>query len=61
MESNQVLKRAEVPVEQTWNLEAIFSSVEDWEKALNGIETEIEQIVPFRNTRSVTFRHLYNC
>ena len=42
MEANQVLKRAEVPVEQTWNLEAIFPSVEEWEKALNGIEAEIK-------------------
>ena len=44
MESNQVLKRSDVPLEQTWNLEAIFPSLEDWEKALNGIEGEIDRI-----------------
>ena len=61
MEANQVLKRAEVPVEQTWNLEAIFPSVEEWEKALEGIEAEIEQIVPFRNTLSQSPQQLYKC
>ena len=61
MEANQVLKRAEVPVEQTWNLEAIFPSVEEWEKALNGIEAEIEQIVPFRNTLSQSPQQLFTC
>lgn len=61
MESNQVLKRAEVPVEQTWNLEAIFPSVEEWEKALNGIESEIVQIVPFRNTLSQSSQQLFKC
>jgi oligoendopeptidase F len=61
MEANQVLKRAEVPVEQTWNLEAIFPSVEEWEKALNSIEAEIEQIVPFRNTLSQSPQQLFTC
>ena len=61
MESNQVLKRSEVPVEQTWNLEAIYPSVEEWEKALIGIEAEIEQIVPFRNTLAQSPQQLYKC
>jgi oligoendopeptidase F len=61
MEENQVLKRAEVPVEQTWNLEAIFPSVEEWDKALNGIEAEINQIIPFRNTLSQSPQQLYKC
>lgn len=61
MESNQVLKRSEVPVEQTWNLDAIFPSVEEWEKALSGIDAEIERIVPFRNTLSQNPQQLFKC
>lgn len=61
MEANQVLKRADVPVEQTWKLEVIFPSVEEWEKALDGIEAEINQIVPFRNTLSQGAQQLFKC
>jgi len=61
MESNQVLKRSDVPLEQTWNLEAIFPSLEEWEKALNGIEGEIDRIAPFRNTLSSEPQQLYKC
>ncbi|MDO9087469.1 MAG: oligoendopeptidase F [Anaerolineaceae bacterium] len=61
MEANQVLKRADVPVEQTWKLDVIFPSVEEWEKALDGIEAEIDQIVPFRNTLSQSPQQLYEC
>ncbi|HBY08394.1 MAG TPA: oligoendopeptidase F [Chloroflexi bacterium] len=34
--------RSEVPVEETWNLESIFVSVEDWEAALK----EVESLLP---------------
>lgn len=61
MEANQVLKRADVPVEQTWNLEKIFPSLEDWEQALQGIDAKIDTIVPFRNTLSQSAQQLFKC
>ncbi|MDX9852071.1 MAG: hypothetical protein RBT01_16280, partial [Anaerolineaceae bacterium] len=61
MEANQVLKRAEVPVEQTWNLVTIFPSLEAWEQALQGIDARIDTIAPFRNTLSQSAQQLFNC
>jgi len=50
MESKTVMKRADVPVEQTWNLEKIFPSVADWETALQGIDAKIDALEAFRGT-----------
>lgn len=61
MESNQVMKRSEVPLEQTWNLDNIFPSLEAWEKALNEMDTEIELIQPFRNTLAQSPQQLLKC
>lgn len=42
MEKRTLPSRAEVPVEETWNLENIFPSVEAWEKA----KTEVLETLP---------------
>jgi len=56
MESNQVLKRSEVPIEQTWNLEKIFPTVAAWEEALESIDDQINDIknmrTPYLNPQS---------
>ena len=61
MDSNQVMKRVDVPVEQTWNLENIFPSVEEWEKALNTIDDQVNEILQYTNTLSQSPQQLLKC
>jgi len=42
------LTRAEVPVEQTWNLEDLFPSVAAWEDALTHVEDEIAGVAQYK-------------
>jgi oligoendopeptidase F len=41
MEKQALPPRSEVPVEETWNLENIFASVEDWETAKSKVIEEL--------------------
>ena len=41
-------KRDEIPVERTWNLEAIFSTDEDWEKEYQSIGESIPTITNYK-------------
>ena len=61
MEPNKVLTRSEVPVEQTWDLEKIFPSVEAWEEALNHIDDQISEIAVFKNTLADSPQQLVDC
>lgn len=61
MTSNQVLKRSEVPIEQTWNLEKIFPSVQAWEEALESIEEEINELKQYENTLFQSADQLLKC
>ena len=61
MESNKVLKRSEVPIEQTWNLEKIFPTVAAWEESLENIDSQINEIKKFENTLSDSPEQLFNC
>lgn len=40
--------RSEIPRELTWDLEAIFSSVDEWEEAFRSLEGEIEDLLSYR-------------
>jgi oligoendopeptidase F len=40
-------KRSELPKEQTWNLEALFASQDEWRKALENAIASIEEVKPF--------------
>ncbi|PLS15456.1 oligoendopeptidase F [Bacillus sp. M6-12] len=42
--------RNEVPVEETWRLEDIFATDDDWEKEFNEIKTEIKKAESFKGT-----------
>ncbi|HSH90905.1 MAG TPA: hypothetical protein VK996_13045, partial [Ramlibacter sp.] len=42
------MSRAEVPVEQTWDLDALFPSVAAWEAELGSVETAIESVTRFQ-------------
>lgn len=61
MESNKVLTRSEVPIEQTWNLEKIFPSVEAWEEALNSIDDQISKISVYKNKLTESPQQLVDC
>lgn len=40
-------KRSELPKEQTWNLEALFPSEAEWQKALEEAACSVEEVKPF--------------
>ena len=42
------LTRKEVPVEETWRLEDLFPTMEDWEAALIAMDSEIAQVTRYR-------------
>ncbi|MFZ5826202.1 MAG: oligoendopeptidase F [Bacillota bacterium] len=44
----QRLKRAEVPVEQTWNLDDLFTSHEAWEAELDAIGGDIQTVTQYK-------------
>ena len=45
--SKQIL-RSEVPLEETWRLEDIFPTKEDWEKELKEVENLIGTVAVFK-------------
>lgn len=44
----RLMTRAEVPVEETWNLEKVFASAAEWEKALNAVSGLIPDVTAFK-------------
>ncbi|MGM8216001.1 oligoendopeptidase F [Bacillaceae bacterium W0354] len=55
------LKRSEVPVEQTWKVEDLFTSTEEWEQALAQIEKEIPSVTQYKSRLNEGADVLYNC
>ncbi|WP_404351194.1 oligoendopeptidase F [Sutcliffiella horikoshii] len=45
---NKALKREEVPLEQTWNLEDLFVSTEEWEKELQAVQAELSTVTRYK-------------
>lgn len=45
---NQLPKRSELPVEQTWDLTKIFKADEDWEDEYNALQNDIPKIKAFQ-------------
>ena len=41
--AKEILERKEVPKEYTWDLESMFSTVEDWEKEYSRVEKLAEE------------------
>ena len=48
MEEKKILKRQDVPVEYTWNLEDLYKTPEDWEKAYKEAGEYKEKIAAFQ-------------
>ncbi|ARK31458.1 oligoendopeptidase F [Halalkalibacter krulwichiae] len=48
--AKSLLKREEIPVEKTWDLEAVFSSNEDWEKEYKAILVQLPYLEACKGT-----------
>lgn len=46
--AKQLLRRSEVPVELTWNLDDIFPNKEAWETELNAVVSDIKTVTQYR-------------
>lgn len=55
------LTRDEVPVESTWNLNDLFSSVEEWEKALAAVEADLPLFQSFKGILGESAEGLADC
>ncbi|MGV3466474.1 MAG: oligoendopeptidase F [Heyndrickxia sp.] len=55
------LKRSEVPVEHTWNLEDLFSTEEQWEGELHSIENDFSSVTQFKGKLHTGAKVLLNC
>ena len=55
------LKRSEVPVEQTWNLDDLFSSVADWEEARMELEDELPTVTQYEGRLHEGASVLFDC
>ncbi|MCJ7623327.1 MAG: oligoendopeptidase F [Anaerolineaceae bacterium] len=49
MVQNKIPDRKEIPFEKTWNLESIFTSIEEWESAFGDIETALVGLNRYKN------------
>ncbi len=54
-------ERSEIPVAQTWNLDALFGSDQAWELALTTIASEIEEAVTYKGTIHTGSQALLDC
>ena len=55
------LKRAEVPVEQTWNVTDIFATVEEWEAELAALPELVGKVTEFKGRLSEGGKTLLGC
>ncbi|MEH7235116.1 oligoendopeptidase F [Bacillus sp. JJ1562] len=55
------LLRAEVPVEQTWNLDDLFETTEAWEKELASVQSDIETVTQFKGRVGESAKTLFDC
>ena len=57
----QRLTRAQVPVDQTWRLEDLFASPEEWEKELEAIDRDIVTVTHFKGMLGDGAQVLLDC
>jgi oligoendopeptidase F len=55
----EILKRDQIPVEETWNLEAIYNSIEEWEKAFEEVKSLVPTVVAFKGKLGESSDTLY--
>ncbi len=52
MEKKLILDRNQVPLEETWKLESIFGSIEEWEKAIKTVKEQISDLSSYKGKLS---------
>ncbi|MCJ7694211.1 MAG: oligoendopeptidase F [Anaerolineaceae bacterium] len=52
MESTNLPDRSDIPLEEKWNLESIFPTVEDWQAALKSTDARIPEMAAFQDKLS---------
>ncbi|WP_096153301.1 oligoendopeptidase F [Bacillus sp. FJAT-45066] len=58
---SKTLLRPEVPVEQTWNLNDLFSTENEWEDALNAIHNDLVSVTKYKGQLHANAQTLLNC
>ena len=58
--TKELPKREEVPVEKTWDLEAIFKTDEEWYKQLEEVKDMLPEIKGYQGTLDKSGENLYN-
>lgn len=59
--SKQLPKRDEISVEQTWNVEAIFATDEEWEKEFKQLKEEIPNLQQYKGQLESNSEKLFQC
>ncbi|MFS0863198.1 oligoendopeptidase F [Fredinandcohnia sp. 179-A 10B2 NHS] len=57
----KLLTRSEVPVEQTWNLDDLFQTVEAWEAELAGIQADVSTVTKYKGLLGEGAETLLDC
>ncbi|MBA2174480.1 oligoendopeptidase F [Halobacillus locisalis] len=58
--TKELPKREEVPVEKTWDLEAVFKTDEEWYKQLEEVKAMLPEIEGYQGTLDKSGENLYN-
>ncbi|WP_018922619.1 oligoendopeptidase F [Salsuginibacillus kocurii] len=59
--TNETLSRAEVPVEETWNLQDLFDTEESWEAELEKLGKEVETVTKYKGRVGESANTLADC
>lgn len=57
----QLPKREEIPVERTWDVEAIFPTIEEWETEFNSLKEEMPNLQKFKGQLATSSDQLLQC
>lgn len=57
----QRLKRSEVPEEQKWNLDDLFTSHEEWVNELTRVQTDVNTLTTYKGKLSSSAENLLDC
>ena len=59
-QTNQIRKRSEIPVEDTWKLEDLYASDEAWESEASTLEADRNELSSFAGHLSESPEMLFN-
>ncbi|MCE7790943.1 oligoendopeptidase F [Salipaludibacillus sp. CUR1] len=61
MSAKKTLTRAEIPVEQTWNLKDLFETEDAWKTEMEGLRKEIETVTRYKGRLAESAGTLLDC